>query len=56
MSARDTFDPTPDAGYTTAGSSPPAALIGQALAVVGESIYALLGGVWYDPTFLYRKL
>jgi hypothetical protein len=44
ISARDTFDPTLDAGYTTAGISYEAKLLIRLLRFWEESIYELLGG------------
>ncbi len=43
MSARDAYDPTTYAGYTTAGASQTSQHIGQFLALRGESIYDWLG-------------
>jgi hypothetical protein len=37
------YEPTSDAGYTTAGNSPTAKPIGQFLVLGGESIYEGLG-------------
>ena len=42
MSARDTYDPTIDAGYTTAGALPSGPQSIRLLLLVGESIYAEL--------------
>ena len=43
MSARDTYDPTIDAGYTTAGALPSGPQSIRLLLLLGESIYELLG-------------
>ena len=42
MSARDTYDPTIDAGYTTAGALPSGPQSIRLLLLLGESIYAEL--------------
>ena len=43
MSARDTYDPTIDAGYTTAGALPSGPQSIRLLLLLGESIYEGLG-------------
>lgn len=43
MSARDIYDPTTDAGYTTAGALPSGPQSIRLLLLLGESIYEGLG-------------
>lgn len=50
MSAPTTTESTTDAGYTTAGFLPLGPRIGQALVVVGESIYDLLASIATTPS------